>query len=85
MPFVKGQVANPKGKPKGTKCFRTIEKQGLINYLKEQGADKFIAEMDKLEGKDYCQIYIPVVELAFPKLSRNETKIEVEDKRVVID
>lgn len=73
------------GRKKGQPNFATLEKKGLIEFLKEEGKDKFIRELNTLEGKEYCQAFIPVVELAFPKLSRNETKVEVEDKRVVID
>lgn len=66
--FKKG---NP-GKPKGAVSFAHTEKRLLIEYLKDQGAQKFIEELDKLEGKEFCKMYVPVIELAFPKLSRQE-------------
>lgn len=70
MPFVKGVCANKKGRGKGTPNFASIEKRQLIEFLKEEGAQRFIQELMTLQGKDYCQAYIPVIEVAFPKLSR---------------
>lgn len=84
MPFAKGNNYG-RGRGKGTKNFATLERRGLIDYLKNQGADKFIEELHKLEGKEFCQTYIPVVELAFPKQARIEESVEINDKRVVID
>jgi hypothetical protein len=76
MPFKKGNKIGSKGRPKGSKNFATLEKKQLINFLKEEGAQKFIYELSTLEGKEYCQAYIPVVEIAFPKLSRVESTVD---------
>lgn len=71
MPFKVGHALG-KGRPKGSSNVATLEKKGLINFLKEEGAEKFIRELNTLEGKEYCSAYIPVVEMAFPKLARTE-------------
>lgn len=73
--FQKGHKLS-KGRPKGSKNMATLEKMQLIEFLKNEGAQKFIYELSTLEGKEYCQAYIPVVEVAFPKLSRVETKVD---------
>ena len=71
MPFEKG---NTLARDYAHKAVRVSvqEKRNLINHIKEAGAEKFIDEMSKLEGMDYCRTFIGVVELAFPKLSRQE-------------
>lgn len=76
MAFKKGIGGNPNGRPKGSPNFASLEKKQLINFLKEEGATKFIQELMTLEGKDFCQAYIPVIEIAFPKLSRVETTVD---------
>lgn len=74
--FEKGIGGNPNGRPKGSLNFASLEKKQLINFLKDEGAEKFIRELMTLEGKDFCQAYIPVIEIAFPKLSRVETRVD---------
>ena len=71
MPFEKGQKKKG-GRKAGTPNLASIEKRNLVNWLKEQGADRFLMELETLEGKEFCKIYKDVIELAFPKLSRTE-------------
>lgn len=78
MAFKKGQSGNPSGRKKGSKNMATMEKRGLINYLKEEGADRFLQELNTLEGKEYCKIYKDVIEIAFPKQARIENTGEVD-------
>lgn len=79
MPFTKGNK-HGNGRPKGSKNIETIEKRNLIGYIKEQGVEKFLQELETLEGKEYCKIYKDIVELAFPKLSRTELSGDLEEK-----
>lgn len=72
MTLKKGQVLNPKGRPKGSVSIATHEKRGLIDFIKEEGKDRFLQELNTLEGKDYCKIYKDVIEIAFPKQARTE-------------
>jgi len=44
--------------------------------LKQEGAAKFQQELLGLSGKDYCDSFSKVVEIAFPKQARVETKVE---------
>jgi len=71
MPFQKGGKKMG-GRAKGTPNFASIEKRGLIEFIKEEGKDQFLRELATLEGKDYCKIYKDVIEIAFPKLQRTE-------------
>lgn len=65
-----------KGRKKGSVNFVTLEKRGLIEYLKEEGKDRFLLELQTLEGKDYCDQFTRVIEIAFPKQARVEQRIE---------
>jgi trans-aconitate methyltransferase len=71
MPFQKGNKLG-KGRGKGVRNIATIEKQCLIDYLKDEGAEKFLQELNTLDGEKYCKIYKDIVELAYPKLARTE-------------
>jgi hypothetical protein len=75
--FQKGNKLSP-GRPAGSVNMATLERRGLIEFLKEEGKDKFLQEMQTLKGKEYCKIYKGVIEIAFPKLARVETKVEGE-------
>ncbi len=77
MTFQKGHKLG-KGRPKGSKNIATFEKRGLINYLKEEGKDRFLQELSTLEGKEYCDQYTKVIEIAFPKQARVENTGEVD-------
>ena len=71
MPFQKGNKLSV-GRPVGARSLITLEKKGMLEFLKDEGAERFIEELKKLEGEAYCKAFIPVVELVFPKLSRTE-------------
>lgn len=69
MGFKKGNKLAGK---RGPDLVSKAEKRNLVEFIKEAGAQRFIQEMQSLEGKEYCRIYIGAVEIAFPKLSRQE-------------
>jgi len=77
MPFQKGHSLG-KGRPIGSKNIATMEKRGLIEYLKEEGKDQFLRELQTLEGKDYCDQFTKVIEIAFPKQARVENTGEIK-------
>ena len=76
MGFQKGNKLG-QGRPTGSKNIATMEKRGLIEYLKEEGKDKFLTELNTLDGKDYCDQFTKVIEIAFPKQARVEQKTEL--------
>jgi hypothetical protein len=78
MTIVKGQRLNPKGRPKGSVNITTLEKRGLIDFIKEEGKDQFLEELKTLKGMDYCKIFKDVIEIAFPKQARVDTNITGE-------
>ena len=78
MTIKKGQILNPKGRPKGSVNIATFEKRGLIDFIKEEGKDQFLIELQTLKGKDYCKIYKDVIEIAFPKQARVETQTKID-------
>lgn len=79
--FKKGQ--NPICK-KGTKHRKTKVKEAmgltgwekLCNYILNEGADKYVEEMQKLKGKDFHTAYNALTEFVKPKLTRQEVKHE---------
>lgn len=75
MPFAKGNKQG-KGRPKGSRNLASLEKRGLIEYLKEEGKDRFLEELNKLEGRDFCDQFTKVIEIAFPKQARVESTVE---------
>lgn len=78
MPFKAGQSGNPSGRPKGALGESTQAKRDLVAWIKEDGMERFISEVQTLEGSQFCKVFKDVVEFALPKQSRVETKHEGE-------
>lgn len=83
MPFKKGQVTNPKGKPPGTKAKKTLQWDALAESITGEQAEKFAAYMNKLwhsqdEKKQQiaADLFIKTVEYFKPKQARVETRLE---------
>ncbi len=78
MAYKKGESGNPKGKPKGT----ISEKTEFWNQVKEwfinDGAAKYMQEMEMLKGQAYIMAYNNGLEYFKPKLARTVDK-EGED------
>jgi len=92
--FTKGnKLSKGGGRPKGSVGIATHEARGLREYIKDEGKDRFIEEMMKLEGKDYCDVYTKVVGIAYGKKTEVDVNIQVKqvqafqfvDKAKVID
>ena len=69
----KGEVRNPKGKPKGTLSTKTKGWDLLKETITTGLTDKFMQEMEGLEGTQYINAYLNVLEFFRPRLSRAET------------
>ena len=83
--FKKGVSGNPAGKPKGTIDKRTRGWELLKETITTGLTDKFMQEMEKLEGTAYINAYLNVMEYFKPKLSRQETlNTNVELDRVTV-
>jgi hypothetical protein len=76
----------PVKRPKGSKNKRTLVKEsiglqdweGLEQFIKKEGATKFIKEMKKLTGKSYTIAFNAISEFVKPKLARTELKAEID-------
>lgn len=84
MKIKKGEVRNPGGRTVGSKNKVNRKARNIILKLVEEGEEKLRSEMELLEGKDYVDIYLKMMEYVLPKLSRIEydPQKEQEEKEV---
>lgn len=83
--FPKGVSGNPSGKPKGAVSARRKAWDLIGESLINESADKFMVEMNKLEGTAYINAYLNVLEFFRPRLSRTESLNQnVNQDQVVI-
>jgi ribosomal protein L19E len=61
-----------RGRPKGAKNTRTEQWQKFSDYMMIQGLQRFEEELNKLEGKQYVDTVVSLMEFFQPKLSRTE-------------
>lgn len=83
MAYTKGISGNPKGKPKGTKNKKSEQWNELSNYILNSGADRFIQEMEKLEGIDYISAYSKMICYFKPKLQSVSASVETIEPPVI--
>jgi len=74
MPFEKGQIGNPNGRPKGATNKISAEQREYLRDFIIKNAGKFEAEMKKLKGKSYVQIYLMMMQYILPKPATAELK-----------
>lgn len=63
-----GKLSSRKGKPN----FLTKESREIVSLIAQNNFEKFETELKKLEGKDYCMVYLRLMEYHLPKLNRTE-------------
>lgn len=68
--FKKGVSGNPAGKPKGAVSQRKLLIDNFVNIIIEEGTERFNQELNSLEGKDFVNSYLTLLEYARPKLAR---------------
>lgn len=71
MPFPKGQSGNPAGRKKGSKDKRTQQWEEFSKFCLEGGLKKFEKELKTLEGKEYINAFLTLLEFHKPKLARS--------------
>ena len=75
MAFKKGHKLAT-GRPKGSENKETKKIREFLADLVDDGRDKLITELNKLEGVQYIQAYTNFLEYCTPKLNRTDVKVE---------
>ena len=70
-------------RPIGSKNRNTTERERLSEHLIEGGIDRLISELNKLEGIQYVNAYVRLLEFFMPKLKRVEDSTEKENEIVI--
>ena len=78
MPFKKGESGNPNGRPGGAVNKKTEQWEIFSEYCLNGGLERFEQELHKLEGRDYVNAFMSLLEFHKPKLARTEVKHEGE-------
>ena len=71
MPFKKGNK-DGHGRPKGAQNKEKKALRELLTTFLEENYDKFLTELFKLEGKEFSDRFIQLLEYATPKLNRTD-------------
>ena len=72
MPFKKGKVSNPTGRPKGSANKETKVIRNFIGSYLSDNLEEFKARLSRLSDKDYASNFLALMEYAVPKLQRIE-------------
>lgn len=79
MPFKKGEVSNPKGKPAGTKSRKTVEWEKLGDFITDAGAKRVANYLNSLEDdKEFFEKYERLLNYFKPKQQSTQVKNEGE-------
>lgn len=65
------------GRQKGSVNVVTRPLKELISSYSQDSFNRFIVEMDRLEGSEYVKAYLSLLEYSLPKLQRSEIMGEV--------
>ena len=80
----KGHTNNPEGRPKGSKNERTIQWKKLADAITGECAERFKEELFALEGKEFVQYYIQVLNYFKPKYQSTELKADKDTSIKVV-
>lgn len=79
-----GKAGGQKSSRKGVKNkVTTLTKKFITDGLDER-MDKVWDELDKLNGKDYLDMVLKLMEYSLPKLARVESKLESNELEITI-
>lgn len=78
MPFEKGKEKTG-GRAKGVTNKKTKAFEVLKDSILGEHTERFNDEMSQLNGRDFINAYLNVLEFFAPKLSRQEMKAHVEN------
>jgi hypothetical protein len=80
--FLPGQSGNPAGRKKGVVSTRTKIVQSFADAIVAGGTARFKKELNKLEGKQYVDAYLTLLEYTLPKKARIEHTHEGDMVRI---
>ncbi len=81
----KGGKQEGAGRPSGAKNKKTIQWETFSKYCLEGGLVKFKAELNTLEGRDYVESFLKLLEFHKPKLSRSQLTGGEGQDRIVFE
>jgi len=81
MPFKEGRKKTG-GRTKGAVNKKTAQWEAFAEYCVNGGLKRFEQELNSLEGKDYVNSFLNLLEYHKPKLQRTEVKHEVDNETV---
>ena len=76
MAFEKGHKLS-KGRPKGSTNKSTTVVKDLINSVLEDNAGRVVTELKTLDGKDFFNVWLKLVEYQLPKLRSVDQRIDI--------
>ena len=77
--------AGKRSSREGVPNAHTSESRETVKMIIEGNWKKLKEELEKLEGKDYVNSVIKLLEFHLPKLNKVEVKDDLEDKRMTIN
>lgn len=83
--LVKGGASlNPKGKPKGAISKKTQRWHILCDYLMDEGTDRLMQAMEKLDPKEYVDAYTKILAYIKPRLASVDSNVSGEGIKIII-
>jgi hypothetical protein len=67
MPFKKGQITNPTGRPKGSGNKISAAQREYVRDFLLESKEKFEEEMEELHGRSYVLTYLSLMQYILPR------------------
>jgi hypothetical protein len=83
MAFQKGNNQG-KGRPKGSQNRTTAQMKEYIQVVSKHLEDELLSDIDVLSPSERVKLWIQIQEFFIPKLSRQESQLEAEEKNLTI-
>lgn len=80
MRYKKGQSGNPAGRPKGIKDKRTQQWEELMEYMVSEGSERAMQHLESLDGEQFFEAFMKILEYAKPKKARTEIDATVSER-----
>lgn len=79
MPFEKGQIGNPKGRPKGSRNKTAIELKEILFEVISNETDSLLNRLNNLPDKDRIELLIKLLPFVLPKCSNENINVSFDD------